>query len=503
MKKTLIISDRKKGFNFAFLAIILLLIFLLSLAQRQDPSDETVATLPSVVTQSENSNSPLDNNLPIIVIDTYGQAIDANIDYSPAIINEVEMSLRELSPRYEAILRLYEPGENGYTSFSEANVPTLDKRISINVRGQSSLANPKKQYTIRFIDEDGMENPVELLGMPKHDKWVLNASYSDKSLIRNYLAFKMAGQIMEYTPEIRFVEVYLNDKGDDKITFKDHYLGVYLLIEKIERGENRVKIETNSDNYRDISFIIARDKIKQGDIVLQTNWSKLMDDFVIDEYGNLRMRTVLTTVYPGASSLTENHISKIENYLNDFEYALMSSEFTSFKNGYRQFIDVDSFADLAIINEIFKNIDGGDVSTYFYKDIGGKMKAGPVWDFDLTLGNTSVAHANEPTGFRMVNTPWYDRLFQDSYFANRYINARYKRFRETIWPTEKILSMIDEAVIELGPAVSRNLNRWHDKDLDFDYEQEINQIKEFLSLRLDWMDENIHLLKRLVENQIE
>ena len=410
----------------------------------------------------------------------------------------------EKTSKYSNVnFKLYEPDDYGYTSICGSVEPTLQTNIIINTRGQSSLSSPKKQYTVAFKDEDGIENPLEILGMPKHDKWVLNGSYEDKSLIRNYLAYKMAGEVMEYAPRTRYVEVYLNQTGDKEISFESHYIGVYLLTEKIERGINRVDIDRNQDKYKDISFIIARDKIKLGDSVLGTKWGNLEDDLIVDEYGRIRPRTVITTSYPGPLILTKKHENDILEFLNEFEYTLRSSDFNDIKTGYRKFIDVDSFVNFAMINDIFKNIDGGDVSTYFYKDIGGLMKAGPVWDFDLTLGNTSVSQVNEPTGFSMVNTIWFERLFQDKYFADRYSKILYPYYRSKKWKTIKIHNMIDDAVKELGPASIRNANRWYKNYSEAEYKQEIIEIKDFLEKRLRWMDENVHIVKRLIENAIE
>ncbi|NLV88167.1 MAG: hypothetical protein GX021_02185 [Tissierellia bacterium] len=479
-----------------YLSILsVMLIFFVKINSKHEPNED----LKHKSIRKANCSCPIDNNLPIIVIDTKGQKIVANQDYVETTINDRFMQLHDKSPKYSATLKLYEPIA-GYTSICKEATPTLETDILINVRGQSSLLNPKKQYTISFRDENGEENHLEILGLPKHDKWVLNGSYGDRSLIRNYLAYKMAGQVMEYAPRTRFVEVYLNDNSSEEISYEDHYLGVYILTEKIERSQDRVNIKKNDNKYNDISFIIARDKIKVGDPILKTHWSQLEDDYIIDEYGKVRMRTVITVSYPGPSSLTPDFEKRITDYLNDFEYVLKSNYFNDRRKGYRRYIDVDSFVNFAMINEIFKNLDGGDVSTYFYKDIGGLMKAGPVWDFDLTLGNTAYEDANEPTGFRMINTLWFDRLFQDKYFADRYRKALYPYYRKTIWTTENINKMIDEIVDELGPAINRNIDRWYIDYTIEDYFKEIDDIKEFLEKRLTWMDENIHLVKRILEN---
>lgn len=501
-KELYIIKKKNKWFKPSFLILIVILFFSFIFVS-VNLADKPIEIKDDLTKNIPDCNCPKDNNLPIMVIDTNNKVIESTTGFSHVVINETEREVRNKSLKYDASIKLYEPNRYGYTCICDLAEPTLVTDITINTRGQSSLNNPKKQYTIAFKDDNGLENPLEILGMPKHDKWVLNGSYGDKSLIRNHLAYKMAGQVMEYAPRTKYVEVYLNETGDKNISFDKHYIGVYLLIEKIERGIDRVDIDKNEGEYNDISFIIARDKIKYGDIVLATDWGKLEEDIIVDEYGKVSMRTVISVSYPGKSKLTQEYEDEIRDYINKFEYTLRSSNFNNSKDGYRKYIDVDSFVNFSMINEIFKNIDGGDVSTFFYKGIGEKIKAGPVWDFDLTLGNTTVDQINDPTGFRMINTLWFNRLFQDSFFANRYSKVLYPFYRSKMWQIDKINHMIDEAVNDLGPAITRNSNRWYMDYGELEYGKEINDIKTFLEKRLRWMDEHIHLVKRIEENVIE
>ena len=497
-----IIKEESKWTKWMFLLVVALLgIFIYTINIYPNKTSEVVN---QQLEHEADCTFPIDSNLPIIVIDTNNQKIEVDKEYVKTVVNERERQILRKSPKYINVdFKLYEKDASGYVNICGGAHPTIESKIRINARGQSSLSNPKKQYTIGFQNEDGSENPLEILEMPKHDKWVLNGSYGDKSLIRNHLAYKMAEGVMEYSPRTRYVEVYLNETGDKEISFEKHYIGVYLLTEKIERDINRINIDKNQDAYKDISFIIARDKIKLGDSVIGTQWGKLEDDLIIDQYGQIRPRTVLTTSYPGPSKLTPEYEKDILDLLDRFEYTLRSSDFNNKKTGYRSYIDVDSFVNFAIINDIFKNIDGGDASTYFYKDIGGLIKAGPIWDFDLTLGNTSDLEVNEPSGFDMVNTIWFDRLFQDKYFADRYSKMLYPYYRSKKWKTNKVHKMVDDAVKELGPAAIRNSERWYLNYGQEEYYKEIQDIKIFLEKRLNWMDENVHIIKRLQENAIE
>ncbi|MGB4922472.1 MAG: CotH kinase family protein, partial [Enterococcus aquimarinus] len=176
-----------------------------------------------------------------------------------------------------------------------------------------------------------------------------------------------------------------------------------------------------------------------------------------------------------------------------------SNHFDNPRTGYRKYIDVDSFINFAMINEVTKNVDGGEVSAYFHKDLGGLMTAGPIWDFDQSLGNTRLEELNEPTGFRIVNVIWYERLFQDQSFVKRY-KSMYRNYRNTIWSNQNIDSLIDEQLLVLGSSVQRNQEKWYPQDTQEDQDKEIEKVRTFLKERLTWMDKNIDSMDRIKEN---
>lgn len=490
------------GYHRRWLAL-LLLVFLLAVGglyfvsiyrESQSPAQREVVT----PVRREGCDCALDHNLPVLVVDTNGQDIHTVPDKVQAEVYGQLMELHEPSTRYAVDVAVYEPGEYGYTCTCGAAAPSATRPATISLRGQSTLSAPKKQYTLNFVDEEGNDQPLSLLGMPSHHQWVLNGSYVDKSLLRNALAFSMGSEVMDYAPRFEYCEVLLNNDGE-MASFASDYIGVYLLTEKIERDPNRVDIKRADARYSDLSFIIAWDKIKVGDEVLYTDWSVLEDEWIVGANGQLRQRTVLTTTYPGASSMTAEYRGRIRDYLNEFEYALSSREFDDAQDGYRPYIDCDSFVQLCMINEVFKNVDGGEVSTYYYKDIGGRLKAGPLWDFDLTLGNTDLEELREPTGLRMIDVNWYAQLFKDDYFADKY-EKTYHDLRKNLWSDEKVSAKIEELQRQLGPAVARNNERWYADTAKFpgySYETEVAALKDFLSVRLAWMDRNIHLVHRI------
>ncbi len=436
-------------------------------------------------------DTPSEIDLPIIVIDTNKQIIETSTATTPIDFDGTIINVFEPSTKYKVNFSLYDN--------CDMNSPDISEEILINIRGQSSILSSKKQYSINFELDDNKKNEVSILGLPSNSKWVLNGSYNDKSLLRNYLAYSFGSDVMDYSPRARFVEIFLNDTGEE-LSYEKHYLGVYLLIEKIERGKDRVNIKKTDDRYNDISFIITRDKIKTNDIIYRTNWGSLEENFIIDLMGNTKLRTVITSSYPSSNNITDSYKKKIIDYLNEFEEALYSSYFKDSKKGYRKYTDINSFVDYAMINEIFKNIDGGEVSTYFYKDIGGKLTAGPLWDFDLSLGNSDYEEINEPTGFRIVNTVWFNRLFQDPYFCKLY-KKRYEYYRKTIWTDELIIERIETVNRYLDKARERNYIKWYNLENDmFTEENEVEKLKSFLLERLTWIDENINNIKRYEDN---
>ena len=360
--------------------------------------------------------------------------------------------------------------------------------------------------------------------MPSESEWVLNGPFLDKSLMRNYIALNTASKIMEYTPRAKFCEVIMVEDGDKELS-EDNYRGVYILVEKIKRDDKRVDITKTLSNINETSFILAKDRQKEGDIPV-TSYGKETYQY---SYG-------LNVVYP-KKDLTSEKYNYIMDEINKFERILYSDKFNHPSEGYSKYIDVDTFVDYYIINEFFKNTDAGMLSTYVYKDYEDKMKAGPVWDFNESLGNSQNEDGKvyDPNGFTMIHKPWFDRLMMDINFANKVVE-RYKELRKTYLSDEYLIEFIDETVKLLGDSIKRNFDRWpieisnqakvfeetgdtvYDKSSDLNvyikyleknkhllkntdgmassHEEEITLMKNFIVNRGKWMDSNIDSLKQ-------
>ena len=292
-----------------------------------------------------------------------------------------------------------------------------DGKIGIEIRGASSQWFEKKGYGFETRNADNSNNNVELLGMPTENDWVLHGPYSDKSLIRNALAYTMAGWIMEYAPRVRFCEVILNDE----------YQGVYLLTEKIKVDQNRVNVSKMDQN--DIAgdeltggYVIKFDKAQGAE---NGSWAS---DFPPNDDAWQEARFLYH--YPKPNDITLEQASYIQNFIKELEITLKSDDYAHLTNGYRKYIDVQSFIDYMFINEIGRNVDGYRLSTYMYKDRdskNGKLRKGPVWDFNLAFGNVDYCIGPAVGGWAMdfydfcpddfwIIHFWWDRLREDEAF---------------------------------------------------------------------------------------
>ncbi len=365
-------------------------------------------------------------------------------------------------------------------------------KIGIEMRGKTSLVYPKKQYCIEIRDENDQDKNVSLLGMPQESDWVLGAPYSDKTLMRNVLAFQISNEMGMYAPRTEFVEVFIHKSGESQAEVD--YMGVYYLAEKIKRDNDRVDVEkmdpdddaTLAGGY--ILEITPESKIEPGDSVIET------------ERG-----LKLINIYPKRDSITLKQKMWITNYMNEFEQALFSDYFTDEEIGYRKYIDVDSFIDYIIINELFKNAEAFRHSTFLYKGRDGKLKAGPVWDFNLSTGNTVelVSIDNEPVGFIHASGNWKTRFFMDEYFVEKY-KDRWKQLRENVLSDENILRIIESNKESLSAAQVRNFDRWdilgkyvwpNPEPYSLTYEEEIKKLEDWLLTRAKWIDNSIDSLR--------
>lgn len=187
---------------------------------------------------------------------------------------------------------------------------------------------------------------------------------------------------------------------------------------------------------------------------------------------------------------------------SDFEKSLYSYDYDTDDYGYYYDINVQSFVDYFIINEFTTNYDAGWLSTYIYRDIGGKYEM-VIWDFNSACDNYEKTTVS-PQHFEMQDTVWHYMLMKDEYFVQRIIE-RYRELRKSYLSESYLNEYIDDTVAFLGPAIDRNFQVWGSTFEEFlplsprdrnptDHAAAVQQIKDFIQERGSWMDEHIEIL---------
>jgi hypothetical protein len=426
-------------------------------------------------------------HLPVIVIDTGGVEIpgkafhDENGDTHSTTTPEGEEEIT-------ATVSIQD-GEECHNHLSDqAAVSTLAR---VRVRGNSSRHFIKLGYSLNFVDETDANVSHSVMGMDPHHEWVLHGPILDKTLIRNYVWYNVAGEVMDYAPNVRFCEAFINGE----------YMGLYLMVESVTAGDNdsRLQLSINRKNNTFTGYCL---RVDDG-----SNEIKDLNTFSMYTY---QTEGVVDSVYPGTSNLTPEMKARIQKDFSAFERILYSGDYNDPRYGYEAYIDVDSFVDYFILNEFSSNYDAGARSTYIYKEVGGPYKL-CVWDFNSALDNYQE-QAADPEMFLLQNRVWFNALIQDGRFTERVIQ-RYRELRETYLSEEYLNQYIDETIAYLGDAIDRNNERW-DKDFVYDllsppernpdsYEEAVQDMKQYIHVRGEWMDENIDMLRQYIVDPAE
>ena len=434
------------------------------------------------------------SNLPIIIINTNGLVIPYD---DPRIVADMGVIYNEQGERNN----ISDPFNN------------YSGKISIEIRGSSSSGWSKKSYGIETQNEDGSNNNVSLLGLPEENDWILYASYYDRSFLRNVLTCKLANEMGWYASRTKYFELVLNGE----------YHGVYILMEKIKRDKNRVDIGTlNPDE-------ISGDDVTGGYIIKvdKEGWKPGIDS----EYPPFSGATQTIRYqfhYPDADDIVDQQVSYLSNFIGAFEYVMAGSNYADNLSGYPRYLNVESFADYYILNELSKNVDGYRLSAYLYKykdSNGGKLTAGPVWDHNFSFGNIGYYDGQYYTGWQLgffledegfktgdgFQVPfWWGKLMQDSSFVQLIID-RWWNYRKDILHIDNLHQYIDAVANTLDEAKERNFEIWigpGDPKLPEDgwfpptdpidhllnYSDEIEYLKDWTADRITWIDENIEIL---------
>ena len=397
-----------------------------------------------------------DSNLPIVIIETDG---GVPIPDEPKVLGNMKIIW-------------HQDGSRNY--LSDANNPAFlnyDGRIGIEIRGSSSQMLSKKPYGLEtLMDDDITTNNVSLLGMPKENDWILNSLAYDQTGMRDVISYELSEKLGQYTTRRVYCEVMVN--GD--------YKGLYVFMEKIKADDNRVNID------KDGGYIVQTDRAENG---TPAAWT-------MPEYGN--------GWWGGDIAIFVHHYPKYENittaqneYIKSVFFDLADkagNHNISIENGFPSIIDVSTFVDFMIMGEFSSNVDVYQLSTFFHKDRKGKLRAGPIWDYNLAYGHDEFGSRSRYDVWQFDNGDnvgpkfWKDVFDTDEfrcYLAKRWFEVTAEGNALDYIQLCNRIDEIDEWITE---AIARDNQRWHKMNQHDSY---VEDMKEWIQLRIDWLNENI------------
>jgi len=415
------------------------------------------------------------SNLPIVIVDTSRQGLGTNFSRVGSVVIDT--------------------GEQGRAKMTD--LPDFAGRAGIKKRGRSTGSQAKPQYGFEVWDENNRDRDVSILGMPADSDWILYAPYTyDRALINNAFIYDLSNQVGRYAVRTRFVEMYVN-ANDDTVSTSD-YVGLYIFMEKIKRGEERVNVEElepwdSTEPGISGGYMLKIDQLDPGDRGFRTARGN-------PTYGD----GTFCYVDPKEVEITTAQSAWIRGYLDAFEDALYGPDFANPQTGYAKYIDVDCFIDHNLLNMLAMNVDALRLSTYLYKPRGGKLGMGPLWDFDRAMDSSDGRDNNAQSwhgtgdGTDYHRYVWWDRLFKDANFWQEYIDRWYE-LRAGPFSTTNINATIDSMADEIREAAARNYQKWPNQGSRYgNFQGEIDHLKQWLQTRCTWVDGQFVASPRIV-----
>lgn len=460
---------------------------------REQPSE--VALGPCSVC---GGKSELCTHLPIIRIETGGQTIPGRPYEGPDGVTAGyytgDFGEEEILVQFSTV--------DGEGIWHHGDDPAVQEGTALfRYRGNSSRWFAKGSFRLRTVEEDDplTARRLGLLGMESGEEWALHGPFLDKTLMRNYMCMNLSAEVMgTWVPETRFCELVLDGE----------YQGVYLLMETIDVDENRLNLSEYTPGDPVLSYLV---RIEQ-----HTTPEKELNNFALYSYRMEELRH-LEILYPGIANQTQQVKNYVQADYSEVERLLYSLEMLNSSDAWQQKLDMDTFVNYYILMEFFGINDAFQNSTYFYRDVRGKLSIGPVWDYNNAFDNFLLPIPSEE--FLLSQRGWFASLMQDEEFVERVI-SRYRQLRRGILSEERLLSYEKEIEEWLGSAVDRNfevwgytfdpeqLSRYERRRLDLyssdnlweanpsSYEEAVEWMMEYIVDRGKWMDEHIDSLRQ-------
>lgn len=401
-----------------------------------------------------------DSNLPIVIINT-------DLNSTTGLPLEILDNPRILSNM--KIIKHPDGSRNFMTDQNTAAFLNYNGRISIEIRGSSSQLPPKKPYGITTLQANNTtNNNVSLLGMPAENDWVLNSIAFDKSFVRDYLCYNLSRQMGNYATRTEYCEVIVN--GD--------YKGLYILQEKIKIDASRVdilKIATTDNTFPNISggYITKSDKTNGTDPVA---WQMQGVNFIHH--------------FPKPVDVTVQQDAYIHS---EFDRLAANTYNQTLLNGYTSVIDVPSFVDFMLVNELSSNADVYQFSTFFHKDRNGKLRAGPIWDMNITFGSdfsvsgsSNVDQWQFSNGNRVGPDFWLELSDNGTFWC--YFKKRWNELKQNGQPMNEVVlnTFIDTTMIYISEALVRQKTRWGTTTPN--QATDLVNMRSWLTQRIAWLN---------------
>jgi hypothetical protein len=403
--------------------------------------------------------------------------------------------------------------------------------IGIEYRGSTSFRiSDKKSFGIETWDESGADIDVGFFDFPEEEDFILNGHIVniegdfiiDRTLMYHYFGYELFRSMGRYASRCQFVEAEINGQ----------YQGVYVFMEKLKRDNDRIdinRLNPDENEGEDLTggYILKIDKTNGGDLGIvqpleyyEDNWA---DDATYtpeisfrsqyDINGNVLdfepyrepyhpdqfKETYFLYEYPDADEITDQQKAYIQSYIDDFETALLTDDFNTTERTYTDYIDMGSFVDYFLLNELVRNVDGYRLSTYMSKDKNGKLEMGPVWDLNIGYytgdripwDDWVINYNNYVDSDPWMMPFWWPRLLEDPIFRQA-VKDRWNELRQTTLATSELHRIVNEASVYLqdNGAIDRNYTIW-DPNGFINYNDEVQSLRGFLEIRSNWMDQEI------------
>lgn len=449
------------------------------------------------------ADADFSSDLPIVLLSTFGKGGPPGTD---------------ATTRKDTFMLIYEPDPvTGRTTFG--GTPSVATRGGYRKRGSSSANFPKYGMSFESWDDEDFDQDIEPLGMAPEADWILNARYQfDISLIRNPFIYDLSNQVGRWAVKTRFVELF-NDVSGTEVGGND-YFGVYTFMERIETDNNRVDIAgldpwENSEEERTGGYIFKNDRPDPGEPTFSVSG----------------FQRPMVFVDPDGLDITSTQRNYLTGNTNQLTTALRSPNGVNPSTGihYSDYLDVDSFVDHFWLNILVMDPDWGRLSQFFHKDRGGKIIAGPIWDYDRTMGSRD-GRDDDPRRWE-ANTSdtsftWFDREYEwfgllfgfttaDDQVRNmsnpqlrtsrpevfQKLIDRWYDLRKNEFSEANMEATIEVMADQIREAQQRNFNRWTQfppgniSGINFaapgtsGWDREISHLKGWLRARSEWIDD--------------